>query len=303
MGGLVHETCRVAHMALTASSNWHLSDCKRQILCGLGKLKEQDKHEVSLHDKTAEPENYMNERWNHCMSYFDANCETIGDQQPTSQDTHMDPVLMGELLSEYNEQPENELYKLTLSEFCKLFKHWLTNFKIRRRKEVSSDCYHCQANEEDRANCKPHEVGHYLRIRTLHRRFFKSQKNVYKFIIASSCAMMTLVLSLIFDGMDQWKTYLPHMYGKLNETPSWRFKQKVTGVTLHGLALVFIVTYGWTSGVCVCALTAVSVLNETDAGDSDLNLTALQHVYWLWCNHTGALVPLPPYLLGGCKYL
>ena len=82
---------------------------------------------------------------------------------------------------------------------------------------------------------------------------------MYKAIYQRVILQLSLFLSVIFDGMDQWKTYCPWLAGARNLLPNWRLKQKITGFYFHGMLLFFVITYAWTSS------------------NADINLTGLHH--------------------------
>ena len=138
----------------------------------------------------------------------------------------------------------------------------------------------------------------------------RGQKDVCKGIVQRCIASLIMFFSCIIDGMDQvkkwlqmvadfgrpclatqlvlsfhsqvcfdvqWKTYLPWQPGASNSLPSFRLKQKVTGVYFHGLILAFYLTCPWTSG------------------DPDLNCTAIHHTLWLISQQLGDARPLSPH--------
>ena len=214
-------------------------------------------------------------------AWLEVYAEYLGDLEPESGQTHLDPVLIGELHQEYEEEDNNQFYSCKYSTFCKVFKKKLKGVKIRRKKETSSDCWRCNAIDDTMSKTKRTERAPVKEERKNHRRHYRGQKETYKSIVMRTLANLLMFLSMIFDGMDQWKTYVPWMPGASNTLPGFRWstllanhdgkqlmlgcrlKQKVTGIYVHGLVLCFYITYAWTSG------------------DADLNCTALQHTLWL----------------------
>lgn len=249
MNGQEHEVCRTACQALTGWSAWYLSDSKNQILTGMDKLKEEDMREMSLYLKQTELKNEINERWNWAFIWMDVHCEIIGCQQPTTNLTHLDPVFIGELCDEYNAAPANAQYIVYHQEFGNIFRHWLVQVRIRRKKETSTECFRsvhlrlptahgyvcrCRYTTENVRKATGGARVPAMKEKALHRQWFKGMRNIYNKLIQLSIINMMMVCSIVFDGMDQWKTYAPHLYGKSNEMPSWRFKQKLTGAAMFG---------------------------------------------------------------------
>ena len=127
---------------------------------------------------------------------------------------------MYELCREYNDETE-EWNKMHPNEFSTIFKHWLTCVKVRRKKEVSSECFRwtllasasgqhssgvcrCRLGEDKRSRQQT-AAGKKKALdeKTKHRTFFKGMKSMYNQIVALAMSMPLMVLSMIFDGMDQ----------------------------------------------------------------------------------------------------
>jgi hypothetical protein len=193
------------------------------------------------------------------------------------------------------ESPGNEFHTCNVGTFGKVFKHWLTGIKRRKKKEISTDCFRCQYIEETMAQTPPRQRGPVKEMRKAHREHYCGQKNVYKGIYQRCMLQLTLFLSCIFDGMDQvglvphddassthcvcvqWKTYCPWLAGAKNLLPNWRLKQKITGLYFHGLLLLCVLTYAWTSP------------------DANINMTGMHHALHLIQTQITVGVPFAPY--------
>ena len=124
---------------------------------------------------------------------------------------------------EYEEEADNEFYSCKYGTFCKVFKKKLKDVKIRRKKETSSDCWRCNAIEDCMSKTKRTEREPVKEERKTHRHHYRGQKETYKSIVMRTLANLLMFLSMIFDGMDQWKTYVPWVPGASNTLPGFRW--------------------------------------------------------------------------------
>ena len=157
----------------------------------------------------------------------------MGDQMPSSQEVHLEPIYVHEVWEEYKQDQVlvfNEYVSVTV--FGKLWEACFPHVKIREHKAVGMKCNVCAVLSDLRATFKDIKNREYVRhLHMLHRSTYMGERLAYYNRRNLGEQMQEEYLSLISDGMAQHHCQLPW---SANLNAHRTLPHHIQGVLMHG---------------------------------------------------------------------
>jgi len=178
-------------------------------------------------------------------SWFRLYAQMVGCYPPNADNSvklQIDPRTMKSIWGLY--VFERPLFAVTYPHFCKVAKHERTarhpHISFVPKKDVSSPCATClEINERLQAALEARDAGAIRaaqEAQAVHTALVREERRIYMDTQARASYRPPLLISCVWDIMDQKKTNLPNWKGplKLAMAGSQRMPIKVLGFTFHG---------------------------------------------------------------------
>jgi hypothetical protein len=164
------------------------------------------------------------------MNFF---FELMGDQMPSSDDVHLEPIYVHEVWTEYKTDMESVGNAwLDVSTFGKLWTACFPHVKIREHKAVGMKCNTCAILSDLRKTLKDQSSREYIKqVHAFHRSTYMGERLAYYDRRTQGEMMQKQYLSMICDGMAQHHCLLPW---SANLTQLKCLPHHIQGVMLHG---------------------------------------------------------------------
>jgi hypothetical protein len=164
------------------------------------------------------------------MNFF---FELMGDQMPSSDDVHLEPIYVHEVWTEYKTDMESVGNAwLDVSTFGKLWTACFPHVKIREHKAVGMKCNTCAILSDLRKTLKDQSSREYIKqVHAFHRSTYMGERLAYYDRRTQGEMMQKQYLSMICDGMAQHHCLLPW---SANLTQLKSLPHHIQGVMLHG---------------------------------------------------------------------
>ena len=170
----------------------------------------------------------------HCYNWLENHFKLSGDNEPNSNEIHLDTVNKKDIYAEYVD--ESILYDfdpLRETQFNKIWQNSFPYVKIRKYKACSGKCSICAELSILTGKYKIRKAMEYIKIcRVIHRADFMADRNLYQQRKKFSEMYPNLYMSLITDGMQQTHCELPYSGNKVPSGVN-KLKQHLQGITTH----------------------------------------------------------------------
>ena len=170
----------------------------------------------------------------HCHNWLENYFNLCADDQPNSNEKHLDPVHKKDIHLEYRNQAIlYNIKPLSLTQFRKIWRKGSPHVKIRKYKACSGKCSICAELSKLTREKKTRKAMEYLKLcRLIHRADFMRDRDMYAQRKKLAELYPNQYLSIITDGMQQTHCELPYSGNKI-PTGVNKLKQHLQGITSH----------------------------------------------------------------------
>ena len=170
----------------------------------------------------------------YCYNWLENHFNLSGDNEPNSDEIHLDPVDKKEIYAEYaNEAIIYKTKRVKKTQFNKIWRDCFPHVKIRKYKACSGKCAVCAELSIQTRKQKTRKAMEYIKLcRVIHRADFMRDRDLYAQRKKLAELYPRQYLSLITDGMQQTHCELPYSANRQTHGVN-KLKQHLQGVTTH----------------------------------------------------------------------
>jgi hypothetical protein len=172
-----------------------------------------------------------------CIVWMDNYFRSIGDQNPTRDEIHLDAGEKKQIYGVYLNDQRRALYSgeevYSERSFLRTWETVFSHVKIRQYKAVSGKCGFCAKLTELRAGTHNNDDWKSIgELHALHRVTFMNERRCYYENIRRAVDQPDKYMSIIIDGMNQNHSQIPYL-ANIKEFPT-PLKVHLIGVIEHG---------------------------------------------------------------------